>query len=121
MHRQRFGYAAVFGWSPPGHEQGGGAKPPLAAAWAGADARCPVRWPRGVRPKATRALTAAGGPRITIWLTRTREAVVAAREAIFSQGGTTLVARIGGGRNPHLTGIQRETRVGVAATPHPMT
>jgi hypothetical protein len=22
MHRQRFGYAAVFGWSPPGHEQG---------------------------------------------------------------------------------------------------
>jgi hypothetical protein len=23
----------------------GGAKPPLAAAWAGGDARCPVRWP----------------------------------------------------------------------------
>jgi hypothetical protein len=21
MHRQRFSYAAVFGWSPPGHEQ----------------------------------------------------------------------------------------------------
>jgi hypothetical protein len=38
MHRQRFGYAAVFGWSPPGHEQGGGAKPPLTAAWADADA-----------------------------------------------------------------------------------
>jgi hypothetical protein len=49
MHRQRFGYAAVFGWSPPGHEQGGGAEPPLAAAWAGADARRPVRRPPCVR------------------------------------------------------------------------
>ena len=26
-------------------EQKGGAKPPLSAAWAGADARCPFRWP----------------------------------------------------------------------------
>jgi hypothetical protein len=31
------------------HEQGGGAKPPLAAAFAGADARCPVRWPVAAR------------------------------------------------------------------------
>ncbi len=44
MHRQRFGSAAVFGWSPPGHEQGGGAKRRLSAAWEGADARCPVEF-----------------------------------------------------------------------------
>jgi hypothetical protein len=31
-------------------EQKGGAKPPLSAAWAGADARCPFRWPI-VRPR----------------------------------------------------------------------
>ena len=31
-------------------EQKGGAKPPLSAAWAGADARCPFRWPV-VRPR----------------------------------------------------------------------
>jgi hypothetical protein len=38
-----------FGRSPIGHEQGGGAKRPLAAAWVGADARCLSTDPR-VRP-----------------------------------------------------------------------
>jgi hypothetical protein len=38
----------------------GGAKLPLAAAWAGADARCPVRSQGGCAPETTRALAAAG-------------------------------------------------------------
>jgi hypothetical protein len=41
---------AGFGWSPAVTSKGGGAELPLAAAWAGADARCPSAGP-GVRPE----------------------------------------------------------------------
>jgi hypothetical protein len=53
MHRHRCGECGDGCFWPAAyrHEQGAGAKPPLAAAVGSADARCPVRWPPLVRPR----------------------------------------------------------------------
>jgi hypothetical protein len=90
MHRQRFGYAAVFGWSPTGHEQGAALNHPSqprgrALGHEVASAGPPVR---GLEK--TRVATASGGLRVFMH----QKASLALAAGLT--GRTILVARIEG-------------------------